>query len=80
MDKKYYEKKLYTEYVRSFPNAEGKWKIVSTDEIVTAVEQEDIQGDPIIALEIEGERCFFYEIDFDNEIFVKLDEEGEPLA
>jgi len=79
MDKKYYEKKLYTEYVRPFPNDEGKWKIVSTDEVVTAVEEEDIQGYPMMVVHIDNEGKFF-DVDFPNEIFVKLDEEGEVLA
>ena len=79
MDKKYYEKKLYTEFVRSFPNQEGKWKIVSTDEVVTAVEEEDIQGYPMMVVHIDNEGKFF-DVDFPNEIFVKLDEEGEVLA
>ena len=65
--------------MRSFPNQEGKWKIVSTDEVVTAVEEEDIQGYPMMVVHIDNEGKFF-DVDFPNEIFVKLDEEGEVLA
>ena len=50
MNKTPYENKLNTENVRSFPNAEGQWKLVSTGEIVNAIEQEDIQGYPIMAV------------------------------
>lgn len=80
MNKEYYQKKLHTEFVRPFPTEEGQWKLVSTGEIVTAVEQEDIQGYPIMTVKIENERTTFYDTDFQNEIFVKLDEEGELLA
>jgi hypothetical protein len=76
---KHYEKKLRTEFVKPFPTEEGQWKLISTDEIVTAVEQEDIQGYPIMAVKIENEGTF-YDTDFQNEIFVKLNEEGELLA
>jgi hypothetical protein len=71
MNKTPYENKLHTEYVRSFPNAEGQWKLVSTGEIVTAIEQEDIQGYPIMAVKIENEGTF-YDVDFQNETFEKI--------
>ena len=48
-------------------------------EVVTAVEKEDIQGYPIMAVKIENEGTF-YDTDFQNEIFVQLNEEGELLA
>jgi len=57
--------------IRSFPNAEGQWKLVSTGEIVTAIEQEDIQGYPIMAVKIENEGTF-YDVDFQNETFEKI--------
>ena len=71
MNKTPYENKLHTENVRSFPNAEGQWKLVSTGEIVTAIEQEDIQGYPIMAVKIENEGTF-YDVDFQNETFEKI--------
>ena len=79
MNKEHYEKKLYTEFVRPFPNEEGNWQIVSTGEIVTAIEDEDIQGFPIMLVETsEGERLLH--VDFNNEIFVKLDKNNNPLV
>lgn len=79
MNKTHYQNKLNTEFVRPFPTEEGQWKLVSTGEIVNAIEQEDIQGYPIMAVDIANEGRF-YEVDFQNEIFVKLDEEGKVLA
>jgi hypothetical protein len=79
MDKKHYEKKLYTEFVRRFPNSEGQWKLVSTGETCTATETTDIEDCPMFTIMIDGEGPLM-SIDFDNEIFVKLDDEGDPLA
>jgi hypothetical protein len=56
---------------RSFPNVEGKWKLVSTGETVNAIEQKDIYDDPIFAIFI-GEEGPFYSIDMENETFEKL--------
>lgn len=56
---------------RSFPNVEGKWKLVSTGEIVNAIEQADIYDEPIFAIFI-GEEGPFYSIDMENETFEKL--------
>lgn len=78
MNKEHYERKLYTEFVRPFPSEEGQWKIVSTGEVVLAVEIEDIQGYPMMA--VEAEEGQLLDCDFFNEIFVKLDKNGEPLA
>jgi hypothetical protein len=79
MNKTPYENKLHTEYVRSFPNAEGQWKLVSTGETCTATETTDIEDCPMFTVMI-GEEGPFFSIDLENEIFVKLDESGEPLA
>lgn len=79
MDKAHYQKKLNTEFVRAYPNEEGQWKIVSTGEIANAIEDEDIQGYPLMSTTIEHAGRF-YSVDFKNEIFVKLNEAGELLA
>lgn len=78
MNKEYYEKKLHTEFVRRFPSEEGRWKIVSSGEVVLAVEIEDIQGYPMMA--VETEEGMLLDSDFFNEIFVKLDKNGQELA
>lgn len=56
---------------RSFPNAEGLWKLVSTGETVNAIEQTDIYDDPIFTIFI-GEEGPLYSIDMENETFEKL--------
>ena len=56
---------------RSFPNVEGEWKLVSTGEIVNAIEQKDIYDEPLFAIFI-GEEGPFYSIDMENETFEKL--------
>jgi hypothetical protein len=78
MNKEYYEKKLYTQFVRPFPSEEGNWQIVGTGEIVKAIEIEDIQGYPMMVVETEEGQLL--DCDFQDEIFVKLNKNNEPLV
>jgi hypothetical protein len=56
---------------KSFPDQEGNWLLVETGETVKAIETEDVQGFPMVIVEIEGGR--FFDTDLKG-TFVKLDE------
>jgi hypothetical protein len=63
--------KLFTEFVRPFPNSEGDWKLESTGETARAVEMRDIYDEPLFAVFI-GNGGPFFSIDLENEIFEKI--------
>jgi hypothetical protein len=57
--------------IRSWPDCEGAWKLISTGEIAIASETTDIEDRPMFTILIDGEGPFF-SIDMENEKFVKL--------
>lgn len=63
--------KLYTEFVRPFPDSEGEWTLLSTGETARAVEMKDICDQPIFAVFI-GEDGPFFSTDMENEVFEKI--------
>jgi len=75
-----YSKLLYTPHVKPYPTEEGFWRLISTGEIVEAIEQ-DGMGYPVIALKIKDDEGYgiFYSVDFQKEIFVRLDEDKELM-
>ena len=71
-DKEMNSKPNQTHLVRHWPDEVGQWKLVSTGEIVNAIEVEDFDGNPLFAvIDSEGDGPHF-SIDLKNEAFKKI--------
>lgn len=57
--------------IRTWPDCEGEWKLVSTGEVAVATETTDIQDETMFYVHINGEGPFF-SIDLEDETFEKL--------